>query len=86
MTITESLIEEATLQWFGELGYAALHGPMLAPGELAAERDSFRDVVLGARLRDAIRRLTPAMPEEAHATIQRFVQVRLGSGGGWTHE
>ncbi len=29
MTITESLIEEATLQWFGELGYAALLGDLL---------------------------------------------------------
>ena len=53
MTITESLIEEATLQWFEELGYAALHGPLLAPGESAAERDSFGDVVLAGRLREA---------------------------------
>ena len=55
-----------------------MHGPMLAPGESATERDSFGDVVLGARLRDTIRRLNPAIPEEPHATIQRFVQVRLG--------
>ena len=77
MHLNESLIEEATLNWFEELGYAAVHGPMLAPGEFAAERDSFGDVVLGARLRDAVRCLNPAMPEEARATIQRFVQVRL---------
>lgn len=73
MTLNESLIEEATLQWFGELGYATPHGPMLAPGELAAERDSFGDVVLGARLRDAIRRLNPAMPEEAREDALRKV-------------
>ncbi len=78
MTINEFLIEEATLQWFGELGYAALHGPMLAHGEPLAERDSFGDVVFAGRLREAIRRLPPAMPEEARATIQRFVQVQLG--------
>jgi type I restriction enzyme R subunit len=73
MSLSESLIEEATLQWFGELGYVALHGPMLAPGELAAERDSFGNVVLGARLRDAIRRLNPAMPEEAREDALRKV-------------
>ena len=73
MTITESLIEEATLQWFGELGYATPHGPMLAPGELATERDSFGDVVLIGRLRDAIRRLNPAMPEEAREDAVRKV-------------
>ncbi len=77
MTINESLIEEATLQWFGKLGYAVGQGPHLAPGEPAVERDSFGDVVLGARLRDAIRRLNPAMPEEARATLKRFVQVRF---------
>lgn len=65
MKINESFIEEATLQWFGELGYAALHGPTLAPGELASERDSFGDVVLVGRLREAIGRLNPAIPEEA---------------------
>ncbi len=73
MTINESLIEEATLQWFGELEYAALHGPMLAPGEPAAERDSFGDVVLVGRLREAIRRLNPAMPEEAREDAVRKV-------------
>ncbi|MDY0280612.1 MAG: type I restriction endonuclease subunit R [Salinivirgaceae bacterium] len=73
MTISESLIEEATLQWFGELGYAALHGPMLAPGELSAERDSFGDVLLVGRLREAIRRLNPAMPEEAREDAVRKV-------------
>lgn len=78
MNLNESLIEKATLQWFGELCYAAPHGPMLAPGELATERDSLADLLLIARLREAIRRLPPAMPKEVHAPIQRFVQVRLG--------
>lgn len=36
MTINESIIEGAVLEWFEELGYAALHGPMLAPGEPTA--------------------------------------------------
>jgi len=78
MKINESLIEEATLQWFRELGYAALHGPMFAPCEPATGRDSFTDLLLIARQREAFRILPPAIPKEAHATIQRFVQVRLG--------
>ncbi|MDY0281439.1 MAG: type I restriction endonuclease subunit R, partial [Salinivirgaceae bacterium] len=65
MSLNESLIEEATLQWFGELGYAVQCGPTLAPGEPAAERDSFGDVVIAGRLREAIERLNPAIPEEA---------------------
>ena len=64
-------------EWFGELGYAVGHGPHLAPGEPAAERDSFGDVVLVGRLREAIRRLNPAIPEEAREEALRKV-LRVG--------
>ena len=49
MSLNESIIEDAALEWFGELGYAVGHlpaprsatrqagGPHLAPGEPAAE-------------------------------------------------
>ena len=76
MSLNESIVEEAALEWFGELGYAVGHGPHLAPGEPAAERDSFGDVVLVGRLREAIRRLNPAIPEEARATIRQFRRVQ----------
>ena len=59
MAVNESVIEDATLEWFAELGYAIGHGPHIAPGEMAAERGSFADVVLAGRLRDAIWRLNP---------------------------
>ena len=55
----ESTVEEAALSWFEELGYAVAHGPDIAPGEPEAERESFGDVVLVGRLRDAIDRLNP---------------------------
>lgn len=63
--LNEDVLEQVALEWFGELGYAVGHGPQLAPGEPAAERDSFGEVVLVGRLREAIRRLNPAIPEEA---------------------
>ena len=65
MSLNESHVEDAALTWFGELGYAVGHGPHIAPGEPAAERDSCGEVVLTGRLRQAIRRLNPAIPEEA---------------------
>ena len=61
-TLNESVVEDAALSWYRELGYAVAHGPALAPGEPAAERESFGDVILIGRLRDAIRRLNPAIP------------------------
>ena len=87
MSLNESIVEDAALEWFGELGYAVGHGPHPAPGEPAAEREpersgdsrrySFSEVVLVGRLREAIRRLNPAIPGEARATIKRYLQVRL---------
>ena len=31
MSLNESIVEEAALTWFGELGYAFGHSPQLAP-------------------------------------------------------
>jgi len=78
MSLNESIVEDAALEWFGELGYAIGHGPHLAPGEPAAERDSFGEVVLMGRLREAVRRLNPAIPEEAREEALRKV-LRVGT-------
>jgi type I restriction enzyme R subunit len=78
MSLNESIVEDAALEWFGELGYAVGHGPLLAPYEPAAERNSFSDVVLVGRLREAIQRLNPAIPEEAREDALRKV-LRVGT-------
>jgi type I restriction enzyme R subunit len=78
MSLTESIVEDAALEWFGELGYAVGHGPHLAPGEPAGERESFSEVVLVGRLREAIRRLNPAIPGEAREEALRKV-LRVGT-------
>jgi len=57
--ITESHVEEAALDWFEELGWSVLHGPDIAPGEPAAERDSYADIILRDRLESAIDSLNP---------------------------
>ena len=61
----ESTVEEAALQWFGELGFAAKHGPHIAPGELYQERTGFGETVLAKRLHDALAALNPNIPAEA---------------------
>jgi len=84
MTLTEANIEDAALEWFKELGYSIGHGPQLAPGEHAGgtltpgERESYADVVLVGRLRSAIRRLNPAIPEDAREEALRKV-LRVGT-------
>jgi len=79
MSLNKSIVKNAALtrNLDLDLGYAVGHGPKLAPGEPAAERDSFGEVVLVGRLREAIRRRNPAIPEEARATVRDFRMVRL---------
>ena len=52
MSLNESIVEEAALEWFGKLGHAIGHGPHLAPGEPTAERVSFGDVMQSGFVRN----------------------------------
>lgn len=72
-SIDESTVEEAAISWFHELGYATAHGPDIAHGEPATERDAFSNVVLFGRLREAIDRLNAGIPHEARDEAFRKV-------------
>ncbi|MBU1256303.1 type I restriction endonuclease subunit R, partial [Patescibacteria group bacterium] len=75
MKYTESDLEQATLEWFAELGYSVVGGPEIAPppdGE-RPERTSYLDVVLAERLKSAIARFNPEIPEEAKEEALRKV-------------
>jgi type I restriction enzyme R subunit len=73
---TESVVEEAALEWFAALDYTVLAGPSIAPGESAAERNSFADVVLTGRLRDALVRLNPSVsPEGIEEAFRKLTRI-----------
>lgn len=74
MSLNESIVEGAAFEWFGVLGQAVRHGRHLAPGELAAERTSFGEALLVVRLREAVRRLNPAIPDGARAVVAKSAQ------------
>ncbi|NCC51700.1 MAG: type I restriction endonuclease subunit R [Spartobacteria bacterium] len=61
----ESVLEEAAIQYFTELGYAYMPGPEIAHDGLFAERSGYGDVVLNGRLRDALVRINPRIPVSA---------------------
>ena len=62
---TESEVEDAALEWLGSLGWKVVHGPGIAPHAAGAERTDYSEVVLEHRLRNALDRLNPALPDEA---------------------
>ena len=69
MSLNESIVEDATLEWFGEqIRFAQTLTRPLPRGE---EQD-----------REAIRRLNPAIPEEASATDKESLSVQITSQGG----
>lgn len=60
-SMNENIVELAALDYFRQLGYHVIYGPLLAPGEVGEERESFAQVYLHGRLRDAVRRINPGV-------------------------
>ena len=63
--ITESVVEDAALEWLKELGYEILSGLTIAPGEPAAERKDYKQVFLFDRLQTKPEDLNPKIPLES---------------------
>src|SRR5690606_37459207 len=76
--MTEDQLEQETLGWLAELGYAHRFGPDIAPDGPAPERENYRQVVLVERLRAAISRLNPQIPIAARDDALRQV-IDLGT-------
>ncbi|MCW5556840.1 MAG: type I restriction endonuclease subunit R [Verrucomicrobiae bacterium] len=78
--LVENDVELAALDWFQGLGYAVLHGPHIAPNEPSAERGSFGEVVLVDRLRQGLRRVNGALPDEAiEEAVRKVLRVAAPS-------
>ena len=75
MTITEDLVEQASIDTLKALGISYLHGQVLAPEGSAPERASFGDVVLRERLEAAVTRINPSIPAQAQAEAIKQVFV-----------
>jgi len=76
MGLTEADVEAAMLEWLAALGWEIGHGPDVSPPDAktpGTERDSYREVALRHRLRDAIRRLNPHIPAGAQDEACRSV-------------
>ena len=61
---TESVVEQAALDWFRALGYDVVGGPDMPPGPHAL-RESYADTIFPSVVRGALARLNPNLPAEA---------------------
>ena len=71
--MAESDVEEATLEILKELGYKIINGPDISPDGEHQERTSYSDVVLVARLENAIKYLNPKLTKDAIETVSKKV-------------
>lgn len=74
--LSESEIETLAIERLQTLGFDYVYGPDIAPDSLNPERESFAEVLLTKRLRNAVARINPTLPpaalDEAIKVVQRI--------------
>jgi type I restriction enzyme, R subunit len=78
--LTESVVEEAALDWLKGLGYEVLSGLAIAPGEPAAERSDYKQVFLFDRLQAKLEDLNPKIPAEGLQEAPRRAAAEAAVG------
>ena len=79
-TLSEAEVEVILLQQLQGLGYACLNDAVSGPDGSAPERDAYSDTILLRRLRAAVARLNPHIPEDAREdAIRRVVAAERPS-------
>ena len=72
MTFTESIIEQAAIDWLKDLGYSYAFGPEIASDGEAPERGDYQETLLMGRLQDAIARINANIPSQACEEALRY--------------
>lgn len=74
--ITESQIEDFAIELLERQGYEYIYAPDIAPDSDTPERESFADVVLLERLRNAVARINPSISKDNQAdAIKRILRL-----------
>jgi type I restriction enzyme R subunit len=75
--ITESDIEQLAITLLEKTGYQYIYAPLIAPDGDASERETFEDVLLIDRLRTAVGRINPTIPENARDdAIKQILRIQ----------
>lgn len=75
--INESALETATIELLVKLGFDYRNGLEISPDGEAPERESYSDVVLNQRFKDALYRINPRMSDDAIEEAFRKLKVEL---------
>ncbi len=64
-SFNENIVEQAALEWLGELGYGYKHGSVLPRVNPLTGADDYSQVILEEELRSALARINPKIPADA---------------------
>ena len=78
-SVSESTVEAVALDQLAALDWTVAHGADIAPDTPAAERTDYGEVVLTERLRPALARLNPDLPDEALDDARRRLTRPAGA-------
>src|ERR1019366_70654 len=74
--INETEVEYIALDVLSGLGWTTVHAPDIAPDGMFKERESYADVVLVNRLRSAVYKINPHIPDDAkEEAIKKVLRV-----------
>jgi type I restriction enzyme R subunit len=74
--ITEDKIEAFTIDQLQQLGWEYIHGLSIAPGSDQQERESYEQVILVGRLKSALARINPHIPESfREQALQKVLRI-----------
>ncbi len=75
-SITENIIEESTIEILQSQGWNYANGKEISPEGLFCERESFEQIILIVRLRQALRKINSNLPDDAlDAAIQKILRI-----------
>ncbi|MFA6815010.1 MAG: type I restriction endonuclease subunit R [Parabacteroides sp.] len=74
-SFTEEELEQATIDLFKELDYDTVFGPEISPEGEYSEREDYSDVILKARLREALYRINRVIPKEGLEEAFRKITI-----------
>jgi len=74
--ITENIIEESAIETLQSLEWIYANGKEISPEGLFCERESFEQIILTDRLRKAVTKLNPHIPESAREqAVQKVIRI-----------
>jgi len=74
--ITEDILEKSAIEILQSEGWGYANGKEISPEGIFSERDSFQQIILTTRLRKAIVKINPHIPEDAREqAIQKVLRI-----------